>query len=60
MLRIFPVETEKDIEIAKILFAEFDSFLKKQLAGYEKFPWAIKYRQNLEEEVKGLPGKYAG
>jgi GNAT superfamily N-acetyltransferase len=59
MLKIYPVKTKEDIEIAKILFAEFDSFLKKQLVEYQKFPWAIKYWQNLDKEVKGLPGNYA-
>jgi GNAT superfamily N-acetyltransferase len=59
MLKIYPVKTDKDIETAKMLFAEFDSFLKKQLVEYQKFPWAIKYWQNLGEEVNGLPGKYA-
>lgn len=59
MLNIFPVKTNEDVEVAKTLFAEFDSFLKKQLAEYQKFPWAIKYWQNLDKEVKGLPGNYA-
>ncbi len=59
MLEIYPAETEKDIEIAKMLFSEFDSFLKEQLVEYQKFPWAIKYWQNLDKEVKGLPGNYA-
>jgi GNAT superfamily N-acetyltransferase len=59
MLKIYPVETEKDIEIAKNLFSEFDDFLKEQLREYNNFPWAVKYWQSLEEEVKGLPGRYA-
>lgn len=59
MLKIFPAKTDRDIEVVKTLFAEFDSFLKKQLVEYHKFPWAIKYWQNLDEEVKGLPGNYA-
>ena len=59
MLEIFPVETNGNFEVAKTLFAEFDSFLRKQLVEYQKFPWAIKYWQNLDKEVNGLPGKYA-
>jgi len=59
MLRIFLAEADEDVEVAKTLFAEFDSFLKKQLVEYQKFPWAIKYWQNLDKEVKGLPGNYA-
>ena len=59
MVEIYSVKTNDDVEVAKTLFAEFDSFLKKQLAEYQKFPWAIKYWQNLDKEVKGLPGNYA-
>ena len=58
MLNILPVKTDGDVEAAKALFAEFDSILKNQLVEYGKFAWAIKYWQNLGEEVKGLPGKY--
>ncbi len=59
MLKIFPVETEKDIEIAKNLFSEFDDFLKGQLHEYNNFPWAVKYWQSHKEKIQGLPGKYA-
>ena len=59
MLKFFPVETDEDIEIAKTLFAEVDSFLKEQLYEYDNFPWMVKYWQSCKEEVKGLPGKYA-
>ncbi len=59
MLKIYPAKTGEDIEISQTLFAEFDKFLKEQLVEYQKFPWAIKYWQNLDKEVNGLPGKYA-
>jgi GNAT superfamily N-acetyltransferase len=37
-LRVFPVETDQDIESVRVLFAEYGDFLKKELASYEGQP----------------------
>ncbi len=58
MLEIFPVKTDEDIEIAKILFSESNSFVRGLLSEYDDFPWATQYWQSRKEEVSGLPGKY--
>ena len=59
MLRILPVKTDEDIEIAKILFSESNSFVRGLLSKYDDFPWAIEYWQTRKEEVSELPGKYS-
>ena len=43
MLKIFPVETHKDIQIAQMLFVEYAEFLKKDLSEYADLPWLIDY-----------------
>jgi ribosomal protein S18 acetylase RimI-like enzyme len=48
MLKIFPVETDEDIELAKELFEEYADSLGIDL-GF----------QNLKEELANLPGFYA-
>ncbi len=48
MLKIFPVETEKDIKIVRALFEEYADSLGIDL-GF----------QNFEEELANLPGCYA-
>ena len=48
MLRIFPVKTEEDLEIARQLFVEYADSLGFDL-GF----------QNFEEELANLPGDYA-
>jgi len=48
MLKIFPVETDEDIELAKELFEEYADSLGIDL-GF----------QNLKEELANLPGCYA-
>lgn len=58
MLKIYPAETEKDIEIAKVLFSESDSFVRELFHEYDDFPWAVKYWESRKEEVSRLPGKY--
>ena len=58
MLKILPVETNEDIEIAKMLFSESNSLMQRLLSEYNGFPWAIQYWQSRKEEVSSLPGKY--
>jgi ribosomal protein S18 acetylase RimI-like enzyme len=48
MLKIFPVETDEHLEIAKQLFSEYADYLGFDL-GF----------QNFEEELANLPGDYA-
>jgi len=38
MLKIYPVETDQDIKIANIFFAEFNNFLKTKLPKYKDLP----------------------
>ena len=58
MLKIFPVEIRKDIEIAQILLVEYAEFLKKELCEYADVPWLIKYYQDFEKETDHLPDRY--
>lgn len=58
MLTIFPVETDKDLEEAKILFYEYADFLKNRFGDYVDPDWAGQFRQRFEDEVNGLPGRY--
>ena len=58
MLKIFPVETHKDIEIAKMLFVEYAEFLKKELCEYANVPWLVQYYQDFEKETENLPDRY--
>lgn len=48
MLKIFPVETDKDLEIVKRLFIEYADSLGFDLSF-----------QNFDEELANLPGDYA-
>jgi len=48
MLKIFPVKTDEDIELAKTLFVEYADSLGLDLSF-----------QNFEEELANLPGDYA-
>jgi GNAT superfamily N-acetyltransferase len=48
MLKIYPVETGEDLEIAKQLFIEYAESLEFDLCF-----------QNFEEELADLPGEYA-
>ncbi|MHC4212552.1 MAG: GNAT family N-acetyltransferase [Planctomycetota bacterium] len=48
MLKIFPVETDKDLETIRELFAEYADSLGFDLSF-----------QNFKEELAGLPGDYA-
>jgi len=48
MLKIYPAETDKDIELAKELFVEYADSLGFDLCF-----------QNFEEELANLPGDYA-
>ena len=48
MLKIFPVETDKDLEIVKRLFIEYADSLGFDLSF-----------QNFEEELRNIPGEYA-
>jgi len=58
MLTIFPVETDKDFETAKTLFAEYLDFLKEEFCEYADVPWLVQYYQDFEEEIDNLPDRY--
>lgn len=58
MLKIFPAETDEDIELVKTLFTEYAEFLKKEFVEYANWPWVIQYYQDFEEETDNLPEKY--
>jgi len=58
MLKIYPVKTKKDLEIAKRLFYEYLAYLKKEFHEYKELPWLIEYYQSYENEIKNLPGDY--
>ena len=58
MLKIFPVETHKDIQIARTLFVEYAEFLKKNLSEYADLPWLIDYYRDFEKETANLPDRY--
>jgi GNAT superfamily N-acetyltransferase len=59
MLRIFAVDTERDLEAAKVLFAEYGDFLREELSEYAGLPWLREHLRDFEDEVRGLPGEYA-
>jgi GNAT superfamily N-acetyltransferase len=59
MLRIFPVQTDKDLEAVKLLFHEYTDFLKSRFGDCVDPDWADRFRQRFEDEVNGLPGRYA-
>ncbi len=59
MLNIYPVKTDEDIEIAKMLFVEYVEFLKIVLSEYADVPWLIQYYQDFQKETDLLPGRYA-
>jgi GNAT superfamily N-acetyltransferase len=58
MLEIFPVETVKDIEIARILFTEYLNFLKSDFREYADRSWFIQYYEEFEKEIDNLPGRF--
>ncbi len=58
MLKIYPVKTDEDIEIAKRLFIEYVEFLKVVLYEYSDVPWLIQYYQDFQEETDHLPARY--
>jgi len=58
MIKIYPVETDKDLELVKTLFTEYANFLKKQLVEYANLPWLVQYYQDFEEETANLPNGY--
>ena len=59
MLKIYPVKTEEDIEIAKTLFVEYVEFLKIVLSEYSDVSWLVQYYQDFQEETNHLPAHYA-
>ncbi|MHC4260420.1 MAG: GNAT family N-acetyltransferase, partial [Planctomycetota bacterium] len=59
-LRVFPVETDQDIESVRVLFAEYGDFLKKELREYADLPWLVQYHLDFEEETANLPDRYGG
>ena len=58
MLKIFPAETDEDIELAKMLFAKYAEFLRKKLVEYADLSWLVQYHQDFEEEIENLPDRY--
>jgi GNAT superfamily N-acetyltransferase len=58
MPKIFPVETNVDVEIAKKLFTEYLDFLKRELCEYADLPWLIQYYKDFEKEIDNLPGRF--
>jgi len=58
MLRIFPVETDQDVESAKVLFIEYADFLKKELCEYADLPWLGEYYLEFEKETANLSDRY--
>jgi len=58
MLKIFPVETDQDIESVRVLFIEYANFLKKELCEYAELPWLVQYYEDFEEETANLPDRY--
>ena len=58
MLKIYPVETGEDIELAKTLFTEYLDFLKTELCEYADLPWLIQYYKDFEKEIDNLPGRF--
>lgn len=59
MLKIYPVKTDEDIEIAKMLFIEYVEFLKVVLREYSDVPWLVQYYQDFQEETNHLSAHYA-
>ncbi|MHC4646667.1 MAG: GNAT family N-acetyltransferase [Planctomycetota bacterium] len=59
MLEVYPVDTDEDIEIIRSLFVEYADFLKNRFGDYVDPDWAGQFRQRFEDEVNGLPGRYA-
>ena len=58
MLKIYPVQTEEDIEITKKLFSEYLEYLQQEFYEYADMPWFIEYYMGFEEEINNLPGDY--
>jgi GNAT superfamily N-acetyltransferase len=58
MLRIFPAETDQDIESVRTLFTEYAEFLKMELREYAGLPWLVQYYLDFEEETANLRDRY--
>ena len=59
MLKIYPAETDKDLEQVRILFQEYADFLKQILSEYLTLKWFTDYLKGFEKESANLPGNYA-
>jgi putative acetyltransferase len=59
LIRISPVETDKDLEAAKSLFYGYADFLRECFGDYEDPDWARHWRAKFAEESGSLPGRYA-
>ena len=59
MLRIFPAETDQDIESVRALFIEYAEFLKKELREYAGLAWLAQYYLDFEEETANLLDRYS-
>ena len=58
MLKIYPAETEKDLEEVKQLFTVYSGYLFEILSPYS-LPFAQGLRKKALNEANDLPGKYA-
>jgi ribosomal protein S18 acetylase RimI-like enzyme len=56
MLKIFPVETDEHLEIAKQLFVEYADYLKEVFSEY--LALAQRISQETLDEADSLPGEY--
>ena len=59
MLKIYPAETDIDIDSTKKLFYEYLDYLKKEFRAQNDLPWFIDYYRDFEKEIEGLPGDYS-
>ena len=58
MLKIYPAETDEDLEQVRILFQEYADFFKQILSEYLTLPWFVDYLKGFEKELATLPGEY--
>ena len=59
MLKIYPVKTNEDIEIAKTLFEEYADFLKERFYEYFDAEWSVQHWESLEKEIRDFPEEYS-
>ncbi|MFC1676546.1 GNAT family N-acetyltransferase [Planctomycetota bacterium] len=59
MLKIYIAKTNEDLEQVRILFQEYEDYLKDVLSEYLTLPWFVDYLKGFAKEVTNLPGEYA-